>query len=108
MPVLEGVAIGLGRYPVHKGRTVGKTRTFAIVLVDTRTEKWIMSGGKYKGGHRVKARCQPDFRVAGQTVKVRVPDTYPDIEHLVKAAGEIEPASDHLSKVSYIPYIIES
>ena len=108
MPVIEGVAIGLGRYPVHKGRTVGKTRTFCVVAVDTRTEKWILSAGRYRGGARIQARCQPDFRVSGQVVKVRVPDTYPGIDQLVKAAGEIEPAADMLSKVSYVPYLIES
>ena len=77
MPILEGVAIGLGRYPVHKGRTIGKTRTFAVVLVNTLTEKWIYSEGKWKGGKRYQVRCPPDFRCYGQPVRIMVPDTGP-------------------------------
>jgi hypothetical protein len=75
--ILEGVAIGLGRIPVRDGPTLGKTRTFCVVLVDTRTEKWILSEGKYKGGKRYEVQVPPDFRCYGQTVKIRVPDAEP-------------------------------
>ena len=102
--ILEGVAIGLGRYPVQRGRTIGKTRTFAVVLVDTRTEKWIYSEGRYRGGKRVKVQCSPDFRVEGQRVKIRVPDTFgPEFERV----SEQDPNSEGVSRIKFVPHIVE-
>jgi hypothetical protein len=77
LPILEGRAIGLGRYPVQAGRTIGKTRTFCVVVVNTLTEKWIYSEGRYLGGKRYKVRCAPDFRCHGQPVKIAIPDDHP-------------------------------
>lgn len=72
--ILDGVCIGLGRIPVSKGRTLGKTRTFAVVLVNTLTETWIYSEGRYKGGKRYKIQVPPDFRCYGQKVRIAIPD----------------------------------
>lgn len=105
--ILEGVAIGLGRYPVHQGRTIGKMRTFAIVLVNTLTEKWIRSEGKYRGGHRLKVRCSPDFRVSGQIVRCRVPDMWPENGEALRKVALDDPNSEGLSRQMYIPYVVE-
>jgi len=104
--IVEGVAIGLGRVPVRVGSHLGLTRTFAIVLVDTRTERWVFSGGKYRGGRRIEVQVPPDFRVHGQQVKVRVPDTSPYADELSRVAS-IDPSSASISQVSFIPHLVE-
>jgi hypothetical protein len=72
--ILEGVCISLGRVPVRSGKTIGMTRTFATVLVNTLTESWIYSEGRFRGGKRYKVQVPPDFRCTGQKVKLAIPD----------------------------------